>query len=318
MSQGRDTRAPPPPAIAGSIPGYAFASADLDRCADLRERDDVVATLAMAAEADWLFLREDGAVVLTPQPGLGLVPGDALEVLPPQWLFLGRRAGRPLFAALQPPVAPAPAGAWTGLRAAAALLPASESGILAAARGLLAWRQRHRWCSGCGGLLQVAAAGHRMQCPGCGSVEFPRTDPAIIVAVRHGDACLLGRQAAWAPGRWSTLAGFVEPGETLEAAVAREVHEEAGVTVASARYLGSQPWPFPGSLMLGFEARAVDRRIAVGDELDDARWFDPDQLDAGLADGTLVLSPPLSIARWLLEHWYREVTGRPIPDGRAW
>lgn len=306
------------PVDAAGPPGYAFASADLDRCAELRERDDLVATLAMAAEADWLFLREDGAAVLTPERRLALVPGDALEVLPPQWLFLGRRAGRALFAAQQPQVAPVPAGAWTGLREAAASLPASESGILAAARGLLAWRLRTRWCSGCGGLLQVAAAGHRLQCPACGSVQFPRTDPAIIVAVRHGDACLLGRQAAWAPGRWSTLAGFVEPGETLEAAVAREVHEEAGVRVTSARYLGSQPWPFPGSLMLGFEARAQDRRIAVGEELDDARWFDPDQLAAGLAEGTVVLSPPLSIARWLLEHWHREVTGRPIPDGRAW
>lgn len=303
---------------AGTGPGYAFAAADLDRCAELRDQDDLVATLALAAEADWLFLREDGAAVLTPHGALALVPGDALEVLPPQWLFLGRRGGRALFAALQPPVAPAPAGEWTDLRSAAARLPASETGILAAARGLLAWRQRHRWCGGCGGLLQVAAAGHRMQCPACGSVHFPRTDPAIIVAVRHGDACLLGRQAAWAPGRWSTLAGFVEPGETLEAAVAREVREEAGVEVVSARYLGSQPWPFPASLMLGFEAQAGSRDIVVGDELEAARWFDPDQLAAGLADGSLVLSPPLSIARWLLEHWHREVTGRAIPDGRAW
>ncbi|MBX3727134.1 MAG: NAD(+) diphosphatase [Xanthomonadales bacterium] len=307
---------PSTPAAAGR--SYAFAAADLDRCAELRDDDVLVAGLALSADADWLFLREDGAAVLTPHHGLALVPGDALELLPPLWLFLGRRGGRALFTALHPQVAPAPAGEWTDLRTAAARLPGSESGLLAAARGLLAWRQRHRWCGACGGLLQVAAAGHRLQCPGCGSAQFPRTDPAIIVAVRHGEACLLGRQAAWAPGRWSTLAGFVEPGETLEAAVAREVREEAGVTVAEAHYLGSQPWPFPGSIMLGFEAHAVSRDIAVGDELEDARWFDPDQLAAGLADGTVVLSPPLSIARWLLEHWHREITGRPIPDGRAW
>jgi NAD+ diphosphatase len=136
--------------------------------------------------------------------------------------------------------------------------------------------------------------------------SFPRVDPAIIVIVGDGDRCLLGRQASWNPTRWSTLAGFVEPGESLEDAVRREVFEEAGVRVGDCAYHSSQPWPFPSSLMLGFVAQASDATIRVGAELADARWFSVGDLVDGFADGSLTLPPRLSVSRELIAHWLRE------------
>ena len=146
-------------------------------------------------------------------------------------------------------------------------------------------------------------AGYSARCPGCGLEHYPRTDPAIIVAVSDGPRLLLGRQASWPPGRWSVLAGFVEPGESLEHAVAREVMEEAGIPVLSATYAGSQPWPFPMALMIGFHADALPVEPVVGDELEQARWFTAADLRAAVAAGELKLAPGLSIARWLIDSW---------------
>jgi NAD+ diphosphatase len=158
--------------------------------------------------------------------------------------------------------------------------------------------------------LRFERAGWLGRCTACGREHYPRTDQALIVAVGDGDRLLLGRQASWPARRWSIIAGFVEPGETLEQTVAREVHEETGVRVrpGSARYLASQPWPFPGALMLGFLAEAEDAAVVVGDELEGARWFDVEAVRAGLAngdgDGTgILLSPPISIARHVIRTW---------------
>jgi NAD+ diphosphatase len=167
-------------------------------------------------------------------------------------------------------------GSFTDLREAGPLIGHDEGSLLAYARGMVVWHGRHRFCGVCGGATISAEAGHVRRCtnPACAALHFPRTDPAVIMLVHDGEQCLLGRQARFAPGMYSTLAGFVEPGESLEAAVAREVFEETGIRTGTVHYHSSQPWPFPSSLMLGFHAEAASRAITVqADEIEDARWF---------------------------------------------
>ncbi|HEV2702121.1 MAG TPA: NAD(+) diphosphatase [Steroidobacteraceae bacterium] len=191
------------------------------------------------------------------------------------------------------------ATALAELRPLVAVLPAPESALLAYARGLSLWRSRQRFCGVCGQPTRSIRAGHVLECtqPLTPHEFFPRIDPAIIVLVSHGDQALLGRQASWPPGRYSTIAGFVEPGESLEDAVAREVLEETGVSVEEVRYQSSQPWPFPASLMLGFRATAGARRdILRGSELEDVQWFSRADLKAG----KVLLPPPQAIAHRLI------------------
>lgn len=208
-------------------------------------------------------------------------------------------------------------GAWLGLRRAGADLEPFQAGLFAYARALAHWQDVTRYCSACGAPLELVDAGHRARCrsASCGALHFPRTDPAIIVLVEHDGACLLGRQPSWDKGRYSTLAGFVEPGETLENAVRREVAEEAGVVVGECHYHSSQPWPFPASLMLGFTAAARTREVTLRDgELEDARWFRPEDIVAGVHDGSLRVSSPISVAWRLLEHWLRGRAGIELTD----
>jgi NAD+ diphosphatase len=202
-------------------------------------------------------------------------------------------------------------GEFLDLRAAGMALHPVDAGLFAYARAIVGWQERTRFCSVCGSALQLESAGHRAQCTNslCAAEHFPRTDPAMIVIVSCGDACLLGRQASWPKARYSALAGFVEPGETLEAAVQREVYEEAGVRVVDCDYHSSQPWPFPASIMLGFLARADDATIRLGPELEDARWFSAKQIVDGLASGELLMPAPLSVSYRLVEYWLRETSG---------
>ncbi len=190
------------------------------------------------------------------------------------------------------------------LRPLTAVLTADEAGLLAYARALLIWRARHRRCGVCGAPTVATRAGHCLVCtdPSCAQEYFPRIDPAIIVLVSDGERALLGRQASWPSRRYSTIAGFVEPGESLEDAVAREVAEETGVTVKEVRYHSSQPWPFPSSVMLGFQASAaLGSEVRVGGELEDARWFTREQVHAGEA-----LTPPTQSISWrLIEGWLK-------------
>jgi NAD+ diphosphatase len=165
------------------------------------------------------------------------------------------------------------------------------------------WRARHRYCGICASTLVAERAGHVMRCLKCGHESFPRIDPAIIVLVADGDRCLLGRQASWPPGRYSTIAGFVEPGESLEDAVAREVLEETAVRVRSVNYHSSQPWPFPSSLMVGFHATADSSQpVQVTNELEHARWFTRQELTQ---EGSLLLPPSQSISYRLITTWLR-------------
>jgi NAD+ diphosphatase len=238
-------------------------------------------------------------------------------------VLLGQYASRTYFAAElpgdEPPQLSADAS-FEDLRVAGSQLSAQEAGVLAYARAMTHWRNRHRYCGACGAPCASASAGHVMKCgnEGCGAEHFPRLDPAIIVLVTDGDRALLGRQAAWPPGRYSTIAGFVEPGESLEDAVAREVLEETGVVVQDSGYHSSQPWPFPSSLMIGFTARAAAGQVPRADEeLEDARWFDR----AEIASGAVGLPPPQSVSFRLIEDWYDSGADLPLsrtPGVKLW
>ncbi|HTE64554.1 MAG TPA: NAD(+) diphosphatase, partial [Solirubrobacteraceae bacterium] len=206
------------------------------------------------------------------------------------------------------------------LREAATVLPQDEGGLVAYVAALLNWHRRHGFCSACGAPSQLGEAGLVRTCPRCGTQHHPRTDPVVIMLVSDGDRVLLGRAPGWPPRRYSALAGFVEPGESLEEAVVREVAEESGVTAGPPRYVASQPWPFPSSLMLGFIAPWIDGEpSAQEDEIQDVRWFGRTEVAAAAADdidgwggspdpadphGTSLLLPPrMAIARRLIEHW---------------
>ena len=197
------------------------------------------------------------------------------------------------------------------LRPLASTLSADEAGLLAYARALTFWQLRHRHCGVCGSPTQPTRAGHVMTCrdPSCATEFFPRIDPAIIVLVSDGERALLGRQASWPSGRYSTVAGFVEPGESLEDAVAREVFEETGVRILASDYHSSQPWPFPSSLMLGFMATATPGSVVeAGSELEDARWVSRDEIAAG----EVVLPPHTSISHRLIAHWFDAGSSVPL------
>src|SRR6185312_11773311 len=209
---------------------------------------------------------------------------------------------------------PLPPGArFEDLRLVASLLPVEEAGLLGYARALVSWRRRHRFCGTCGAKTVSAKSGHVLVCSNaqCRTEQFPRVDPAIIVLVSDGERALLGRQASWPVGRYSTIAGFVEPGESLEDAVAREVLEETGIEVDAIEYHSSQPWPFPASLMLGFTAHALTSEVHLKDrELEDARWF----TRTDLASGTPLVPPGVSISFRLIEHWFNAGGGRPLRE----
>lgn len=201
------------------------------------------------------------------------------------------------------------AAEFPDLRAAAGLLPPGEAAIAAQARHLVDWHARHLHCPGCGAATTPEQAGWSRRCPECSALHFPRTDPVVIALVSDGARCLLGRQTGWPRNLYSALAGFVEPGESVEEAVAREVREESGVRVHRVRYLASQPWPFPASLMLGCHAEAASTEVLVDHtELEDARWFPLSEIRSALhaPTPTLTLPPPVAIAHHLIKTWAEE------------
>lgn len=215
-----------------------------------------------------------------------LAPPDSAAV------FLGLDGQTPFFA-LEVSAAPdapeklAPFGVFQELRAAAPLLRMGDLAILSQARGMLEWHARHGFCARCGAKTAIADAGYKRTCPACEAEHFPRTDPAVIMLATYQDKCLLARNANWAPDFYSTLAGFMEPGETVEEAVARELYEEAGVKASDVRYAASQPWPFPAALMLGCYAKAESFALKIDHaEIADALWYTKDEARA-LIDGTL-------------------------------
>jgi len=310
-----------------ALPGYssarsranAFGTLELDRASEQRENAALLTDLAQAPSSRYVLLGPDGrALVSADRRGLRALDGAmrAELALGGEATFLGSANGNHYFmltpaAADVERVAAANGDVLLDLRSAGATLAAFDAGLFAYARGIAHWQARTRFCTNCGAPLALEHGGHRARCtgPDCGLEHFPRTDPAIIVIVNHEGRCLLGRGPQWPKGRYSTLAGFVEPGETLEDAVRREVFEESGVRVGECDYHSSQPWPFPASLMLGFTAEAEDPTIRLGAELAEVRWFSVDELLDGLRTGSLGLSSPLSVSYRLIEQWLRQSAG---------
>ena len=295
--------------------GYAVNT--LDRRAEHRDdaalmaryrADPSARTVVIAGEVPVLRRRDNGLDPLFSFPEADEL-GQAREAA-----FLGLDGETPLFAiVLDAAAADSDQGpadiARIDLRTLAVqgLLSPDTLGRLAQAKSLLFWHQRHRFCSVCGQPSAVAAAGWRRECTGCGAQHFPRTDPVAIMLAVRGDRCVLGRQARFVKGSYSCLAGFIEPGETLEDAVRRELGEEAGVRTGRVRYLASQPWPFPASLMIGCLAEATSESLTVDTtELEDARWFTREEVRAMMEnrhpDG-LICPPPIAIANGIMRAW---------------
>jgi NAD+ diphosphatase len=309
-------------------PPNVFSGNYLDRIALQRRDADFVASALRDPGTLVVPLWQARSLVRREGPGRVAAFVDAAQALAlglpaAELVLLGRFRDQVCFAAeLEGDPAPeiVPGARFEDLRVAGGLLPGDEAGLLAYARALMLWRQRHRHCGACGAPTRPDSAGHVMKCTAgpCGIEHFPRLDPAIIVLVTDGERVLLGRQAAWPPGRYSTIAGFVEPGESLEDAVLREVLEETGVAVTDPEYHSSQPWPFPSSLMIGYTARAPAGAVPRADEeLEDVRWFTREQV----ASGTPLLPPPQSVSFRLIEDWFdagSAVTLRQCPGVELW
>ncbi len=286
-----------------------------DRAAHLRTNPTALADAWAHPEVRVLRVHEGATVLRTDGSDLAYLTAGQVKSPEDAW-FLGLdTAGRPYFAA------PGEFDAGPGERAAtlrelSGRLSSDAVGLFVHAVGLSNWHARHRFCPVCGSRSEITAAGHVRKCTGCGAEQFPRTDPAVIMLiVDDDDRCLLGHNPAWPPNRFSTLAGFVEPGESLEQTVIREVYEEVGVVCDSATYEGSQPWPLPQSLMLGFRAHAVDPTLRIDqEEITEARWFTREELAQAGRDRTALMPGAISIARFLIERWY----GGPLDPANTW
>jgi NAD+ diphosphatase len=310
----------------------ALSGARLDRAAKLRAEPGEVARLLRAPDARAVFAQDDAVLVsadgralarlvVPGSPGrmpllLGLEPGGPLFGVDLEWLGDRERAQL------------ARQGQLVPLREAALRLSPDEGGLAAYLVALSNWHRHHTHCPNCGAATELTEGGLSRHCPRCGRSHFPRTDPVVIMLVEHEGRMLLGRRPIWPRGRYSLLAGFVAPGETPEEAVAREVREESGIEVLYCRYIASQPWPFPASLMLGYSAtsRGGLPRCLDG-ELEDVRWFAREEVEAASRSSTdwsaapsggrpgLLLPPPVSIARSLIEWWLSANGGSPGAHG---
>ena len=316
-----------------ALNGLAFIADPLDRIGYGREDSAEVARLRAHPDASAILIARDMPILARNSEALDpLLPIREIEALGGARVeaLLGVLPdGAPVFAALLPDEAVEEKGdesdgfldrrilvvpnrndlKMVDLRSIAAggLAPPDQASLIALAKALMHWHARRTFCSNCGHKNEVAAGGWRRECPICKMQHFPRTDPVVIMLAVDGDSCLLGRQRRFPKGMYSALAGFLEPGETIEAAARREILEEAGVVCGEVRYFASQPWPFPSSLMIGCYAKAESRDIKIDKvELEDARWFTRDETIAMLErrrPDKLVAPIPMAIAHHLLRHW---------------
>jgi NAD+ diphosphatase len=301
-----------------------FTSVRLDRLVEYRENPEWVLAAQSSDAARFvplwhsrslLSVTEEGQVAVYLKPG-ELDNPDAIQ--PPT--LLGTDGKRYFFAVSindsqrEEVLARHPEAHFSDLRRASMDMDAKHAGVLAYAKALHYWQHRHIFCGVCGSPNRLQCSGHKLVCSNeeCARESFPRIDPAIIVLVTHEDACLLGHNTNWPPKHFSTLAGFVEPGESLEDAVVREVYEESRVQLNQIRYVSSQPWPFPASSMCGFYTEAQSRDCVASEELEELRWYTVAELDAAVLDDSVRLSPPVSIAFRLLADWYYKNSGREL------
>lgn len=288
-----------------------FTGMRLDRASMERKDPERLAEMLAAPGASSLLAGVD-SVVVGRDDGERLWRARSVPSAAAEAILLGLDEGRPVFAIDLEPLEPderartIDGGELIGLRDAGAQLAPAEAGLAAYVTGLLNWHRRHRFCANCGAPTEIEEAGHSRRCPRCGAHHFPRTDPVVIMTVEHDGNLLLGRRAGWPAGRCSVLAGFVSPGESAEEAVVREVEEESGIVARDPVFVSSQPWPFPSSLMLGFDALSDGGEpIARDGELAEVRWYPLDAVRAAIAgrNPDLHLPPSISIARFLIERW---------------
>jgi NAD+ diphosphatase len=286
-----------------------FSGSTLDRADHLRGDAAAMATLLQHPQARLLHLQgfdpaltSEGALVWGELPSQEL-PGTSAASL----ILLGLLDGIPHFVGLQQHSAEAPLYRTPRTMEVLSLLGPQDMATYGTARSLIDWHGRHRFCGKCGSATVAHRAGWGRRCTGCESEHFPRVDPVVIMLAEHGGRALLGRQASWPQGRYSALAGFLEPGETVEEAVARELFEEAGVRASKVRYVTSQAWPFPAQLMLACIAEVQDDALQIAtDEIEDAIWLSRDEVRAALAadsNARFLLPPSYAVAHSLLQHW---------------
>ncbi len=301
----------------GVKPAVGYTGNILQRAAELRADAVALASLEADPRAGAYLIGGELVALRKGEDGFEpLFPITAARALaePRDSAFLGLLNGAPRFGfGIDPAAAEALKSRddlmLTDLRSIAVqgLVASEHLPPLAEAKALLGWHTRHRFCSVCGSPSRPVEAGWRRDCPGCGAQHFPRTDPVVIMLATEGERCLLGRAPRFAPGMWSCLAGFVEPGESIEEAVRRETREETGIVCGRVQYLASQPWPFPMSLMIGCRAEALSTTLTVDHaELEDARWFGRDEVMAMLArrhPDRLTTPPPVAIAHFIIRAW---------------
>lgn len=284
-------------------PDLGYAGLTLDRCGDARGDPAFIA--AQEADPARRYALFFGDRLALNAGGAPLFSGAEAEALGPSGpsVFLGRSADGPVFARAL--LAEPETGDDLRALATDGRLSGQDLALAGCAKSLLSWHARHRFCANCGSATEAAAGGWRRECASCGTHHFPRVDPVVIMLVTHAGGALLGRQPRFRPGMWSCLAGFVEPGETLEDAARREIFEEAGVRVGRVAYAFSQPWPFPSQLMVGVLCEALDDRLTIDEaELEEARWFSREEVAAmlgGAHDSGFFAPPPAAIAHHLLK-----------------
>lgn len=289
-----------------------FSGGSIERRSDLRLDEGALRSAWTSPDTRFVAVWQSSCMIIDDSAALLRQHEFGAATLDEHGIYLGQYDGRHIFAVELPDElreTDPEAEHFDNFGILLGNLPEDEAALLAYAKGMIEWQRRHRYCGRCGTRNQSVDGGFVMACEICGTRSFPRIDPAIIVLTVHGERCLLGRQVSWPEGRFSTIAGFVEPGEALEDAVRREVKEETNIDAGRAVYLGSQPWPFPNAIMLGFHAEAESTDIQLNDgELAEAYWFSREELAAG----NVALPPVQSIAFRLIESWFDQWEGEPL------
>lgn len=301
-----------------NIPDISLTGDPLDRCDALRKQPGAIEklrenpqTLYLVLQANEILVNEDGTLALV---NSAILPELKLQDPGPVFLGVEPGNGRPWFTISPDPDHDASmellqsVGQFVDLRHALSALPREDLALCGRAVSLMSWHRTHRFCAGCGKPTRTVGGAEKRICDACKTEHFPRVDPAVIMMVTHQDKCLLGRNASWPEGRFSTLAGFVEPGESIEEACRREVMEEAGIKVSKVSYGFSQPWPFPHSIMIGLFAEALTTEIELEDELEEARWFTRTEIKDMLAGNHPKYLQPFADAASgvLLRVWLQE------------